>query len=323
MAALLALIFIILHLGAGLILPYQPGFLPYYYRWMHEAGLDFEKRLNRAERPQSVRLARGVAVGVVMGVLASIIGFIVWYAALYGAIGIFLVLLFLSCCVTFMTPMKVVKQIRKHLAAGELPLAIAALQPYMAESLKDEDEHTVIRKTIEFIAISLNQFLLAPIFWFIIAGPVGLSLYVTYSALRHACGLPDQRRRYFGQFARGMDTIMNILPAAVSTFFLTLSALFVSRSNPLRAAETVWKQTRSYGLCYEGWLITALAGGLGVTLGGPIRYADDYSKNYPWVGPPQSSARLIQEDLSRAALLQYTFFMCLILFISILIIIIT
>ena len=319
--ALLALIFVIMHLGAGLVLPYKPGFLPYYYRWMEESGLDFEKRLNRSERPQSVRLVRGIGMGLLMGILSGIIGFMIWYAGRYGSVGIVLPLIFLSCCVTFMTPMKVVRQIEKSLETEEgLPLAKAALQPYVAEPLANEDVHTVIRKTIEFIAVSLNQFLLAPIFWFIIAGPVGLSLYVTYSALRRACGLPDGRRIYFGQFVRGVDTVMNIIPAAVSTFFLMISALFVSGSNPWRAAVTVFQQSRKYQFFYPGWLITALAGGLGVTLGGPVRYSEKYSENNEWVGPQGSTARLLPEDLSRAALLQYSFFMCTVIFISVLII---
>lgn len=320
--ALIALIFVIVHLGIGFILPYRPGFLPFYYRWMEESGFDFERRLNRPERPQSVRVVRGIAVGLLMGILSGVIGYVIWYAERrHGIIGICLELLLLSCCVTFMTPMKVVREIQQYLAADQLPRIITELQPYVPESLQDEDIHTIIRKTIEFIAVSLNQFLLAPVFWFIIAGPIGLLLYVTYSALRHSCWRPDGRRRYFGSFVRGIDTILNIIPAAISTFFLTISALFVSRSNPWRAVVTVWRQSRECHLVYRGWLIAALAGGLGVTLGGPVHYNNPkHSENYDWVGPPGSSARLMPSDLSRAALLQYVFFMCVVLFISVLMI---
>ena len=316
---LLALIFIMLHLGAGLLLPYKRGFVPYYYRWMGESGLDFEKRLNRPERSQSVRFMRGVGVGVLMGVLAGIIGFIISYAGKRGSFGIGLELIFLSCCITFMTPMKVVREIQKHLAAGNLAQATATLQPYMPESLEGEDIHTIVRKTIEFIAVSLNQFLLAPVFWFIMAGPMGLSLYVTFSALQRACGPPDERRKYFSRFVRAVDVAMNLVPGMASSVFLMISALFVSRASPLQAGITLYQQSRDYLFFYQGWLITALAGGLGVTLGGPVRYSNEYSENYEWVGPPNSSARLMPEDLSRAALLQYAFFLCTILFISILI----
>ena len=318
--ALLALIFLMLHLGAGLLLSYKRGFVPYYYRWMGESGLDFEKRLNRPERSQSVRFMRGVGVGLLMGVLGGIIGFIISYAGKRGSFGIGLELIFLSCCITFMTPMKVVREIQKHLAAGNVQQATAVLQPYMPESLENEDIHTIIRKTIEFIAISLNQFLLAPVFWFIMAGPMGLSLYVTFSALQRACGPPDERRKSFSRFVRIVDIGMNLVPGMVSSIFLMISALFVSRASPLQAGITLYTQSRDYLFVYHGWLITALAGGLGVTLGGPIRYSNEYSENYRWVGPPSSSARLMPEDLSRAALLQYAFFLCTILFISILII---
>jgi adenosylcobinamide-phosphate synthase len=317
--ALLALVFLILHLGAGLALPYKPGFLPYYYRWMEESGRDFEKRLNRAERSPAARAIRGGIVGVLMGLLSGIIGYFIYYPAQHFHYGFVLELLFLSCCVTFMTPMKVVKQIQKHLAKEDVKSAALALQPYTPEPLAGEDVHTVIRKTIEFIAISLNQFLLAPVFWFVLAGPAGLALYVTYSALRQTMGLPDPRRKAFGKLVRFVDMVLNLVPAIFSTFFLTVSALFVSRSSPWRAALAVYQQSRSYFFYYQGWLVTAVAGGLGITLGGPIRYSAAYSENHEWVGPPEASARLMPQDLSRASLLQYVFFMCTILFVSVLI----
>ncbi len=215
-----------------------------------------------------------------------------------------------------MTPLKVVQRVQKHLDANELPQARATLQPYLLEPLAEADLHTVIRKTAEFIAIYLNKFLLAPVLWYVTTGPVGLALYVTFSALQQAFGLPDKRRIYPGQFVRFADTVMNFIPAMVSAFFLALSALFVSRSSPLRAVSSVFGQSRGYRFLYQGWLISALAGGLGVTLGGPVRYSPEYSENHNWVGPPAASARLLPQDLSRAALLQYVFFLCVLLMIS-------
>ena len=314
MAPLLT-IFLILHFGAGLVLPYRPGFKPYFYKWVEEAGLDLERRLNREARPQSVRIVRGTTVGFMMGALGCLAGIAIRYAAQIPY-GLGIQLIFLSCCISLMTPLKLVRQIQKHLNANELPQAIAALQPYLQVSLENADTHTVIRKTIEFISISLNQFLLAPIFWFLVAGPVGMSLYVTYAALQQAFGLLDKRRRYFGQFVRAVDALLNFFPAVLTVIFLTASALFVSRSSPWRAIKTILQQSRGYHFRYQGWLIAALAGGLGVTLGGPVRYNADYAEDLPWVGPSNTSAQLMPEDLARAALLQYVFFMCIIAMVS-------
>jgi len=303
-----------------LALPYKPGFMPYFYKLIVDAGVDLEKRLNRKARPQSVRIVRGAGAGLMMGAFACLTGFMVRFVGLHVPFGIVIEMLFLSCCINFMTPMKVVRQVQKSLDADDLPQAVATLQPYLPEPLGQEDLHTVIRKTAEFIAISLNQFLLAPVFWLLVAGPIGLSLYVTYSALNRAFGLPDKQRRYFGQFVRVADKTLNFIPATLSSVFLAASALFVSRSSPWRAAVTAIQQSRSYHFFYQGWLITALAGGLGVTLGGPIRYSSEYSENYHWVGPPTASARLLPQDLSRAALLQYAFFMCAIAMVALLMI---
>lgn len=309
MTALLATIYLLLHFGAGLVLPYKPGFKPYFYQAMYEAGADLEKRLNRDNRPQSVRIVRGTMAGFMLGVLGAIAGAIMVLLG-HTMFGFFLELPFLACCINFMTQVKVVKELLKNLESNNLPQTAATLQPYVQEPLKDADGHTLIRKALEYMAVSFNKFLLAPVFWLLIAGPVGLALYVTFSALQRAFGPPDKRRRYFSQFARGIDALLNFIPAAIGAAFLTGTGLFLSRSSPWRALKTVFEQSRACGAYYQGWLMAALAGGLGVTLGGPVRYTADYAESHPWVGVEGTSARVQPNDLYRASQLQYAFFVC-------------
>jgi adenosylcobinamide-phosphate synthase len=307
--ALLATIYLLLHFIIGLVLPYRPGFKPYFYQAMHEAGADLEKRLNRDNRPQSVRIVRGTLAGLMLGALGAIAGAIMVLLG-HTLLGFFLQLPFLAACINFMTQVKVVKELLKHLAANNLPQTAATLQPYVQEPLKDADGHTVIRKAIEYMAVSFNQFLLAPVFWLLMAGPIGLALYMTFSALQRAFGPPDKRRKYFSQFVRGIDILLNLVPAALGAAFLTGTGLFIRRQNPWRALGTVYQQSRACGYYYQGWLISALAGGLGVTLGGPVRYTADYAESHPWVGLEGATARVQPNDLFRAAQLQYAFFVC-------------
>ena len=259
--ALLILIFLILHFGVGLMMPYRPAVKPYYYRLMHDAGLDLDRRLNRAERPQSVRIVRGAAVGLLTGGLAAALGEALYYAG-RTPYGLLLQLIFLACCVNFMMPVKVVRQVLADI--GDLPRAKAVLQPYFEEPLEHVDGHTVIRKTITFMALSFNKFLLAPVFWLLAAGPVGMALCVTYAALRDAFGLPDKRRKYFGQFVRGADILMNIIPAAIGAFFIMVGGIFVRRVNPWNDMILALKQCARAGLAYQDWLVIAMASGLGV-----------------------------------------------------------
>jgi adenosylcobinamide-phosphate synthase len=308
--AFLLSIYLILHLIVGFTLPYRRGVKPGFFMLVEAVGIDLEHRLNREMRPQSVRFIRGAVVGIVMGLGGILLGYIVGKASLLFY-GFFAELLFLSLCINFMTPLKVVRQITRHLGYNALQPAIDELQPYTREPLDQADAHTVIRKTIEFIALSLNQFLLAPIFWFMAVGPIGLSVYVIYNALQQAFGLPDERHKFFGKFVRVADRLLNIVPAILTAALLALSALFVNGSSPLRAARTILDQGGRYHSLYKGWLIAAIAGGLGVTLGGPVRYNASYAVDYPWIGPEGASARLAPADISRAALLQYVFAACI------------
>jgi cobalamin biosynthesis protein CobD/CbiB len=71
---------------------------------------------------------------------------------------------------------------------------------------------------------------------------------------------------------------------------------------------------------YFGGVLAVLAGGLGVVLGGPVRYSSDDVEDHGWIGPEKASARLVPEDLIRAAMLQYVFFICMLAAISLFII---
>jgi adenosylcobinamide-phosphate synthase len=303
-AAGLLWIYLVLHLCVSLMLPYRQGVKPYFFMMMESIGLDIERRLNRETRPQSVRFIRGIVVAVVLGGAGFLAGYIVRSA---GALphGWVVELVFLSLCINFMAPLKLVRYITRALRDNQLQKAVKALQPYLNETPDHPDSHTVIRKTIEFIAFSLNRFLTAPAFWFLAAGPVGMALYITYAALTQAFGLPDPRRIYFGRGVRIIDAVLNLVPSLVTTLVLAASALFVSKSNPLRALATVF-QYPSAGP------IAAMAGGLGVTLGGSVRYSPDYVEERPWIGPKDSSARVSEQDLARAAMMQYIFYICMI-----------
>lgn len=305
-AGLLAL-YLVLHLCVGFVLPYRRGFKPYFFALIEHAGLWLEQRLNRESRPQPVRFMRGLLVALVMGGFACLVARIVQFAsaATYGWV---VSMVFLSLCINFMSLLKMVRQVLAHLRANELPQAAAALQPYVRAPLEKADSYTLIRQALECVALSLNRFLVAPVLWYLVAGPMGMAFSVAYAALNQAFGLSDMRRKYFGRVVRIIDTFMNVVPSCVTSLILCFCAVFVSKSNPLRAIVTLIHQG---GIDPLSWPLAAMAGGLGVTLGGPVRHSEDYAKERAWIGPKDSSARLFPEDLGRAAMLQYVFFVCL------------
>lgn len=293
--------YLFLHLLTGFALPYLPyrgRGAPHLFVLFESVGKEFERRLNRSTRPPGVRLIRGLIVAVLLGIPAYGAGYVVslLMANPYGWVPTF-ALFFL--CIEFVAPLQLMHMVARHLKNNELPQAIVLLQPDVREQMKDADLHTLVRRAIEFIALSLNRFLLAPVFWFLIAGVKGMLLYTTYAALCHAFGW----RGPFGQAVRVVYALLNIVPSFLTALLLSASALFAGGSNPLRALSTLPRNAAS------GLVIAAMAGALGVTLGGPGRLTPDHVEERPWVGPAGSSARLEAGDLARATLLQYVFFL--------------
>lgn len=311
MAALL-MIYLVAQLGLSTVLPFRPAAKPLFYKWMEDAALDLEQRLNRENRPQSVRIVRGAAVALILAALALMIGFLFAQVSSKASFGFIAQLVFLYLCMSFVIPLKLVSEIRRLLQSNQALQAASLLRPYMQETLENPDGHAVVRKTIEFIALSLNRFLVGPAVWFVIGNTEGLALYVAFSAMQQAFGLPDPRRRYFGHLVCNVDMLLNIIPGVVSVALLVLGACFVSRSNPLSALSVVFTHPRRQPVLYQDWLLAGIAGGLGVTLGGPIRYSAEYTENRPWIGPKGATAKLVINDLARAALLEFVFFICLV-----------
>jgi cobalamin biosynthesis protein CobD/CbiB len=133
----------------------------------------------------------------------------------------------------------------------------------------------------------------------LLMGFIGLFVYTTFAALDQAFGVKDEKRKYFSRMARVIDALLNFVPVLITTVLLVVAGLFVSKSNPFRALSCVLQSSYLYAP------IAAIAGGLGVTLGGTVRYTLDYAEERPWIGPKKATAKLQVSDLERAAMYQY------------------
>lgn len=309
------LIFFVLHLLSGAVLRRGRARLPLLWTLIEVTGRDIERRLNREGRSASQLFARGVITAMVIVFCAGFFGYAVELAGGY-AYGWLAELALLFFAVTVMGPLAVLR----HLEKDGLQQAATQIEVFLKEPLGKPDLHTILRKALEMSAISLTRHLGAPVFWYVIAGPLGMAVYVAVASLHRVVGLSDSRHRHFGALVRFADSLLTFVPGALVSFFVVFGSCFVSKSSPLQAFVMIMNQSRHFRPLCEGMPVAAMAGGLGVTLGGPVRHSSDYVIERRWIGPKETTARLTLGDLKHGEMLHFVVFLALMLVISALLI---
>lgn len=159
------------------------------------------------------------------------------------------------------------------------------------------DEHGVARAAIESCAENFADGVVAPVFWYVVAGFPGLLLYKTANTMDSMIGHLDDRHREFGLVAARLDDLLNLIPARLAALQLVFATLFLPGGHPYQAWLTMWRDHRHHRSPNSGWPEAAMAGGLDLALAGPRRYPG-YVAQEKWIGSGRARAGI--GDIHRA-----------------------
>jgi len=241
----------------------DPPWLPHPVRGMG-LGIAWGERALRRLLPWD-RLAGIVLVLLVVGA-STWLGW--WLTALGGGMAA-AVLLF--TCLSTRDLARESWQVLKALEADDLPLARQRVGRIVGRDTDQLDRLEIVRATLETIAESTLDGILSPLFYFVVAGAPGAVAYKAINTLDSMIGHRSARYLRFGWAAAALDTGANWLPARWSAVVLTLAAGVCGYS--VRASwRTAWRDGSHGTVPNAGLPEGALAGALGVRLGGVNRY---------------------------------------------------
>jgi len=157
-----------------------------------------------------------------------------------------------------------------------LPGGRRAVAMIVGRDTAEMDSAQVARAAIESGAENLSDGIIAPAFWFLIAGLPGILIYKIVNTADSMIGHRTPRHEAFGWAAARLDDVLNWVPARLTALLIVLS----------HAAPQAWAvvqlDAHQHPSPNAGWPEAAMAGVLGIALSGPRRYAG-VLRNAPFV----------------------------------------
>ena len=222
----------------------------------------------RFNRGAAQRL-KGVAVMVVLGLGALVLGTVL------AAFGPVVEVIMAAILIAQRSLVDHVLAVATGLREG-LPQGRRAVAMIVSRDTGAMDQSAVARAAIESAAENMSDGVVAPLFWFAVAGLPGLLLYKITNTADSMIGYRTPRHAAFGWAAARFDDLLNLLPARGTAVLIAVT-------------QGVWRDWRGIvadaGLHRSpnaGWPEAAMARALGIALSGPRAY-DGRMQDFPFV----------------------------------------
>ena len=157
-----------------------------------------------------------------------------------------------------------VKRVLTALRAGDLAVARERVSHIVGRDTRQLDAGGVSAAALESLAESFNDGVVAPTFWLAVGGLPGLFVYKVLNTADSLIGHKEARWRAFGWAAARADDVANLVPARIAGALLTIAGW--------GGLLVMFKDAGKHASPNAGWPEAAMAGALGVRLGGPTTY---------------------------------------------------
>lgn len=181
----------------------------------------------------------------------------------------------------------------------------ARLSNFVSRDTQNLSKPGLIRATVESVAKRTCDCVIGPLS-FMVFGIEFAYVYLVITLMDDAWGHKDEYYRDFGLFVAKLDDIVNIIPARLTALFMLLGSAL--RLNVSKASQVTIRDFQNHESPNAGWPQAAMAGLLGIELGGGAFYKGLYVDR-PSMGidvrPPRTKDIDDSIKISRRAMLTF------------------
>lgn len=255
----------------------DPPAWPHPVRWMGRLITLVEKWVRRfCVESGSLRLT-GVALALGLPSLAFCAGWAVMATgtALHDGIGRGIGIWLASTVLAWRDLVDHVRAVSRALKAGTLDGARHSVGLIVGRDTDRLSEPEIVRATVETIAESASDGIIAPVFYLVVGGPPLALAYKAVSTLDSMIGHQDTAYRDFGWASAKLDDVVNWIPARLTGWLIALAAgaVCMNSRSVHRSGALLLRDGHKHPSPNSGRPEAAMAGALGIQLGGTNFYA--------------------------------------------------
>lgn len=193
-----------------------------------------------------------------------------------------------------------VQAVKKPLQRRDIVGARQAVAMIVGRDTQELSESEVVRATVETVAESTADGVIAPLFYLVIGGPPLALAYKAVNTLDSMVGHRDERFIDFGWASARLDDVANWIPARLAAVLLLLATglITLNLNRMIRGWHVLRRDGGNHPSPNSGRPEAAMAGALGVQLGG-TNYYDGMANERPTLG--DGWRELVVGDITLAA----------------------
>ncbi len=286
----------------------DPEFIPHPVRiigWWIKASEAVLRRFARSHRAEVIAgiVLASTTVSITFITFMFIIRAIYWIINNISFLLGFLILAYListTICTKSLRRSSI--DVLESLKKGDVEAARKRLSFIVGRDTSNLNEEAIIRAVTETVAENTSDGIIAPMFYLVIGG---LPLCMTYKAINtldSMVGYKNEQYRYLGWASARLDDLMNLIPSRLAGLLLIISAFLKnllsflrgsksSVTRPLNALKVMLRDGRKHTSPNSGFPEAAMAGAIGVRLGGPSTY-NGITVAKPYIGDGDMPIRI-------------------------------
>jgi adenosylcobinamide-phosphate synthase len=258
--------------------------------WMGWLIGRLDRDWNRDSLSPAQRQLAGVCALVMLILIFGVASYVIERSLLLLPLGLVAVALAASTLIAQRSLYEHVARVARALESGDLAAAREAVAHIVGRDTAELDEAGVARAAIESLAENFSDGVVAPTFWMLLGGLPGAAIYKAVNTADSMIGHRTQRHEDFGWAAARLDDLVNLPASRLSVLLIAAAARFESSDAAGEAIGTALRDAGKHASPNAGYPEAAMAGALGLALGGPRTYRGIAASPDAWIGEGRYSA---------------------------------